>query len=175
MPVRILIILTLLAVPVLAQKQNAVQKTSPVAAEINQTVEAMQGTWLGKMAANVPGFAPETFDWSMNCQIVAKGAGLLCANRGRASIGSMEESCLLAFDPEGKAVHYMCVTSMGEVHDHKGRWVDAHTIEFEPLRAGMMGRPITERLRWRFADLNAFRIYRATAVESRNRITLNRV
>jgi len=153
MRTRILIILAVLTVPVRAQKQDAGPKTlGPVAPEINQTVEAMQGTWLGKMTATVPGFAPETFDWVMNCQIVAKGAGLLCANRGHASIGSMEESCLLAFDPEGKAIHYMCVTSMGEVHDHKGKWVDARTIEFEPLRAGMMGRPITETLRWRFPN-----------------------
>jgi hypothetical protein len=64
----------------------------------------------------------------------------------------MAESCLLAYDPEGKAVHYMCVTSMGEVHDHKGKWVDPKTIDFEPLLAGMMGQPITETLKWYFPD-----------------------
>jgi len=46
----------------------------------------------------------------------------------------------------------MCVTSMGEVHDHKGKWIDAKTIKFEPLQAGMMGKPITETLEWRFPD-----------------------
>jgi hypothetical protein len=66
----------------------------------------------------------------------------------------MAESCLLAYDPEGKAVHYMCVTSMGEVHDHKGAWKDANTIEFEPLRAGMMGQLVTETNRWYFPDAN---------------------
>lgn len=154
MCMRILITLALLTGPALAQKQDAVPKTSePVTApDVSRTVAAIQGSWLGKMTANVPGFPPETFDWTMNCKTVAKGAGASCTNWGRASIGSMEESCLLAFDPEGKAVHYMCVTSMGEVHDHKGRWVDAQTIEFEPLRAGMMGQPITETLRWRFPD-----------------------
>ena len=120
--------------------------------EVSKTVEAMNGTWLGRMTAHVPRVPAETFDWSMNCQIVAQGAGLSCSNKGKASIGAMSESCLLAFDPEGKAVHYMCVTSMGEVHDHKGKWVDDKTIEFEPLRAAMMGQSITETLRWHFAE-----------------------
>lgn len=48
----------------------------------------------------------------------------------------------------------MCVTSMGEVHDHKGKWTDAKTIEFEPLRAGMMGQLVTETNRWYFPDTN---------------------
>jgi hypothetical protein len=109
---------------------------------------------MGQMTANVPGFPLATFDWKMNCQPVAQRSGVSCTNTGTASIGSMAESCLLAFDPEGKAVHYMCVTSMGEVHDHKGIWVDSKTIEFEPLRAGMMGQPITETLRWYFPDSN---------------------
>lgn len=120
--------------------------------EVNRIVEAMNGIWTGKMTANVPGAPVESFDWKMNCQIVAKGAGLSCINTGKASIGSMAESCLLAYDPDGKSIHYMCVTSMGEVHDHRGRWVDPKTIEFEPLRAGMMGQPIVETLKWRFVD-----------------------
>jgi len=104
------------------------------------------------MTANVPGFPVATFYWTMDCKSVALDAGVLCMNSGKASIGLMEESCLLAFDPEGKAVHYMCVTSMGEVHDHKGQWKDNQTIQFEPLRAGLMGQTITETLLWHFSD-----------------------
>lgn len=122
--------------------------------EVGRIVEAMSGTWIGKMTANVPGFPAETFDWKMKCQGVAQGAGLSCTNTGKASIGSMSESCLLAFDPEGKAIHYMCVTSMGEVHDHKGKWIDDRTIEFEPLRAGFNGVMITEVLKWHFANVD---------------------
>jgi hypothetical protein len=88
----------------------------------------------------------------MDCKPVALNAGVLCTNGGKAAFGEMAESCLLAFDPEGKAVHYMCVTSMGEVHDHKGKWTDLKTITFEPLQAGMMGQKVTETLEWHFAD-----------------------
>ena len=104
------------------------------------------------MIAKVAAYPAETFDWKMDCKVVARGAGALCTNTGKASIGEMAESCLLAYDPEGKAVHYMCVTSMGEVHDHKGKWIDSKTIEFEPLRAGMMGQLVTETNRWYFPD-----------------------
>jgi hypothetical protein len=103
------------------------------------------------MIATVPGAQPESFAWTMDCKPIAFGAGASCANQGTASIGPMSESCLFAFDPQGNAVHYMCVTSMGEVHDHKGRWKDAKTIEFEPLRGGLMGKPITETNHWSFS------------------------
>jgi hypothetical protein len=152
MAFRVFLTIALLAVTTFAQNQGSKNRPPSQPPEVNQTVAAMSGTWLGRMTAKVSGFPAETFDWSMSCQVVAQGAGLLCSNKGTASIGSMTESCLLAFDPEGKAVHYMCVTSMGEVHDHKGKWIDAHTIKFEPLRAGMMGKPITETLEWRFPE-----------------------
>src|SRR6185503_12097559 len=87
--------------------------------EVKQTVDALKGTWTGQMIAKVPGYAPATFDWVMECKAVALGVGVACTNGGKASIGELSESCLFAFDPDGKAVHYMCVTSMGEVHDHK--------------------------------------------------------
>jgi len=144
------VLFLLVLCPVIAVAQEPVKKPPP--AEVSKTVDAIQGNWRGAMIANVFGFPPETFDWTMNCTVVALGAGSSCTNRGKASIGTMQESCLLAYDPEGKAVHYMCVTSMGEVHDHKGKWTDDKTIEFEPLRAGLMGQPITETLRWHFPD-----------------------
>ena len=104
------------------------------------------------MTANVPGAPSASFDWTMDCKPVSLGTGALCTNSGKSPIGDMAESCLFAYDPEGKAVHYMCVTSMGEVHDHKGKWIDTKTIDFEPLPAGMMGQSITETLKWYFPD-----------------------
>jgi len=120
--------------------------------EIRKTVEAITGVWKGQMTATIPGAPPASFSWTMDCKPVALNTGALCTNSGTASIGEMSESCLLAFDPEGSAVHYMCVTSMGEVHDHKGKWTDLKTIDFEPLQAGMMGQQVTETLKWHFDD-----------------------
>ena len=138
----------LLPLSALAQSQGG---SSPPP-ELKRTVEAVAGKWSGPMTAKIPGVAPETFNWTMDCRSVALGAGASCANEGKASIGLLSESCLFAYDPDGKAVHYMCVSSMGEVHDHKGRWKDDKTIEFEPLHAGMMGQQIIETLKWSFPD-----------------------
>src|SRR5262245_30669985 len=121
MRLAVALIFAFVAASALGQGQNAVPPR-PVPPEIAATVRAIQGTWLGQMTANVPGYPSATFDWTMDCKVVALGAGASCTNSGKASIGLMSESCLLAFDPDGRAVHYMCVTSMGEVHDHKGSW-----------------------------------------------------
>jgi hypothetical protein len=121
-------------------------------ADVSRTVAAFAGKWSGQMTATIPGAPSETFDWTMDCKPVAMGSGVSCTNGGKASIGVMAESCLLAYDPEGKAVHYMCVTSMGEVHDHKGQWKNGSTIEFEPLIAGMIGQTVTETLNWRLPN-----------------------
>lgn len=151
---RTLFAIGFLVAPGFAQAQTNRNPRPLPPPEVNRTVDAMKGTWLGQMTANVPGYPAETFDWKMVCTTIAEGAGVSCANSGKASIGVVAESCLLAFDPDGKAVHYMCVTSMGEVHDHKGHWTDASTIKFEPLRAGMMGESVTETLEWRFPEAN---------------------
>lgn len=142
-------------IPARQNKEPGQAKQTNAPPEVKQTVDALTGTWEGQMTATVPGYPPATFNWLMECKTVALGAGVACTNGGIASIGQLSESCLFAFDPEGKAVHYMCVTSMGEVHDHKGHWKDSGVIEFEPLRAGMMGGQVVETLRWQFTGLNS--------------------
>jgi hypothetical protein len=148
------IILAMLSIAVRGEQKPS-QAGPPAPPEVKQTVDALDGIWTGEMTARIPGNRPATFAWRMECKTVALGAGVACTNGGIASIGQMSESCLFAFDPDGKAVHYMCVTSMGEVHDHKGHWKDGRRIEFEPLRAGMMGSQVIETLRWQFSGANS--------------------
>ena len=152
--VRLIITILLVVLPATFDKQSTQVKPPIINSqpEIRRTVDAITGVWKGQMTANIPGTPPGSIDWTMDCKPVALNAGALCTNSGKASFGEMAESCLLAFDPEGKAVHYMCVTSMGEVHDHKGKWTDLKTIDFEPLQAGMMGKQVTETLKWQFDD-----------------------
>ncbi len=102
------------------------------------------------MTANVPEAPSETFTWTMECAEIALGSGVSCTMGGKPSIGHLSQTCLVAFDPVGKNVHYMCVTSMGEVHDHDGRWADEKTIEFEPLAGSFLDEPTIETIRWKF-------------------------
>src|SRR6516162_5277430 len=124
----------------------------PPPPQVKQTVEAVSGRWVGQMTAALPGLKPESFPWEMVCRPAALGAGATCAMKGIASIGTIEEACLFAYDPAGKAVHFMCVTSMGEVHDHQGQWSADHEIQFEPYPASWNGKPASEDVRFDFPD-----------------------
>jgi hypothetical protein len=119
---------------------------------VKRIVDAVVGRWTGSMKVNVPGAAPESFPWSVDCRPVALGTGAACTMEGRASIGDLAQACLVASDPWSHEVHYMCVTSMGEVHDHRGRWTDDATIAFEPLTGLLQGKSMTETLDWSFPD-----------------------
>jgi hypothetical protein len=122
-----------------------------VSPEIKQTVDAVLGSWNGQMTAVVPGGGSETFPWKMDCQRAALGAGAVCTSDGTASIGAMAQTCLLAYSREEKSVHYMCVTSMGEVHDHKGQW-KADSIEFAPLEGFLSGGRMVENVTMSFPN-----------------------
>lgn len=152
MKVPVAIACALLAASVPAQENAAPPLPSSVASEVRRTVAALAGSWTGKMTATMPDEPPETFSWTMDCKEIALGQGVSCTMGGTASIGPLAQTCLVAFDPVGKSVHYMCVTSMGEVHDHDGHWVDDRTLEFIPLAGTFMDEPTIETIRWRFTD-----------------------
>jgi len=120
--------------------------------QVKLVVEAVSGHWVGQMIAALPGLRPEPFPWEMVCNPAALGAGASCSMKGAASIGGIEEACLLAYDPDGKAIHFMCVTSMGEVHDHKGQWLSDRKIQFEPYPTSWEGKPATEDVTFNFPD-----------------------
>ena len=145
------------AIPVPAQER-------PDPSQVRRTVAALVGTWSGRMTAVGQDDPPETFPWTMECKEIALGAGVSCTMSGKSSTGPVAQSCLVAFDPVAKAVHAMCVTSMGEVHDHDGQWVDDRTIEFSPLAGTIMDEPTLKTMRWTFPD--------ARTIETRTLITL---
>jgi hypothetical protein len=134
----------------LAQTAFAAEpKVTPPPPEVAKTAKALLGRWVGEATATTPFDKPETFKWTIECKLIAMGAGAECTSGGKASIGKMAQTCLLAFDPDGKSVHYMCVSSMGEVHDHRGQW-KSDSIEYEPFQGGMSGQHITEFVKTSF-------------------------
>lgn len=124
----------------------------PSARQVKQTVDAVSGHWTGQVTATLPGLKPESFPWEMTCNPAALGSGAACSMEGLASIGAVEEACLFAYDPDGRAVHFMCVTSMGEVHDHKGQWTSDREMRFDPYPTSWDGKPATEDVKVSFPD-----------------------
>ena len=144
-------VLTIFAITCLAQApQPPSQPPSPP--QVKQTVDAVSGHWIGQMTAMLPELKPESFPWEMTCNPAALGSGAACSMKGLASIGAIEEACLFAYDPDGKAVHFMCVTSMGEVHNHKGQWISDREMQFDPYPTSWDGKPATEDVDISFPD-----------------------
>jgi len=146
------------SLPFAAQEPSAADDPPPpsaVAGQVGRIVTALIGSWSGAMTAAIPEEPSETFAWRMDCTEIALGAGVSCTMGGKPSIGHLAQTCLVAFDPVGRDVHYMCVTSMGEVHDHDGQWTNEKTIEFEPVAGSFLEEPAIETIRWTFPDPNA--------------------
>jgi len=120
--------------------------------DVKKVVDAFAGKWAMDAELTMPGAKPEKTKVTMECKKIAMGAGVSCAMEGKSSMGPMAQTCMIAHDPEGSGVHLMCVTSMGEVHDHKGKWKDDKTLEFEPYKGTMMGKPATETVTMAMAD-----------------------
>ena len=70
-------------------------------------------------------------------------AGASCSNSGRASIGVMAEHAFWLTILKEKPF-ITCAPLRWVRFTITGKWIDATTIDFEPLAAGMMGQPITE-------------------------------
>ena len=102
--------------------------------EVEKTTTAFRGKWTAEVTLTVGNATPETVPADLACRSIANGAGTACAMTGTSSLGAFEANCLIAFDPVGSTgVHFMCVTTDGEVHDHRGRWTDATHLTFERL------------------------------------------
>lgn len=113
-------------------------------------ISSMVGEWSGVMHASVPPNS-EDIPWRVSCTPIARGAGVLCRSGGSASIGPIDQSCLLAVAPGDEVTHLMCVSSMGEVHDHRGRFEDGR-IRFVPLRARISGKMAEEIVEYEVAS-----------------------
>ena len=164
--VLLIVMLTLTCVA----KHNNPNQPGP-SPQVKQTAEAVTGYWVGYMTTSLPGIKPEQFPWEMTCKVVALGSGAACSMKGTASIGPIEEACVLAYDPEGKAVHFMCVTSMREVHDHKGQWLGDYEIQFELYKTSWEGQPATEEVTFTFPNPDRIKTRSVITTEQGSRMT----
>jgi hypothetical protein len=146
-----------------AQDKKAEAKPDPKAAakpeappppppEVKKTTDAFVGSWATEATMEMGGKTEKVSKLKMDCQKIALGGGAYCSMAAKSSMGPMEQSCMAAYDPEGKAMHFMCVTSMGEVHDHKCNWTDDKTLTCEPYKGTMGGKPMTEDVTFSWTD-----------------------
>lgn len=124
--------------------------------ETDRLTQAFLGKWVGEMTAHTPYGPPETVAYTMECRSVASGHGLNCDTFGHSpSVGDLTQSCLLAVDPGTWKIHYMCVSNMGEVHDHVGSW-QGNKLQYEKYEGTANGAKVAEEISTEFLDADTF-------------------
>jgi hypothetical protein len=141
--------LLLLPAPALAAESAAAKapERPPPAPEVKKTVDAFAGATTFDCQLTLPGMdKPAKFKMTFNCKKTALGRAVECAaSAPKTSMGPWQGHFMVAYDEGGKAVHFMAVTSEGEVHDHVCQWKDGETMICDPLRYMLPGGgPATE-------------------------------
>jgi hypothetical protein len=152
-----------LLVPTLAFAGDAA-KPAPAAAppaqpappaDVKTTVDMFKGNWSFDSTINatgVPGMdKPVKFKMAFPCKTVADGNAVECTASAKTAMGPFDGTFLVAYDPYSKAVHFISVTNMFEVHDHVCQWKGGD-LSCTPLKAGMGagGDEITEDITMHF-------------------------
>ncbi len=119
---------------------NAPEKPPP-APEVRKTVDAFAGSTPFSCELTGPGMdKPVKFKMAFNCKKTALGRGVQCAaSAPKTSMGPWQGHFMVAYDEGGKAVHFMGVTSEGEVHDHVCQWKEDKTMTCDPLKYAVPG------------------------------------
>jgi Protein of unknown function (DUF1579) len=141
--------------------------------EVKKTVDALVGHWtLHGSDAEAGGKKPLKITAEVDCRVAALGAAIACDLKGNVSgSGPIEAATIVGYDPEERIVHWMEISSTGEYHDHRGKWI-GQTITFEPLVYVCSGKKCTETFTLSFPSANTFILKSVTeTAEGRSTIT----
>jgi hypothetical protein len=129
----------------------------PAPPEVKATVDAFKGNWKFETtmtATGIPGMdKPATSKMTFNCKAVAGGTAVSCDSKMKTPMGPFDALFVVTYDPYSKAVHFMGITNMHEVHDHVCAWA-GNDLNCKPLKGGMGpgGDEITEDLTMTFDE-----------------------
>jgi hypothetical protein len=130
-------------------------KPPPAPPEVKATVDAFKGNWRFETtmsATGMPGMdKPAVAKMNFNCKEVAGKTAVACESKMKTPMGPFDGLFVVSYDPYSKAVHFMGITNMHEVHDHVCKW-SGYELNCTPLKGGMgpMGDEITEDLKMKF-------------------------
>jgi hypothetical protein len=125
-------------------------KAPPAPPEVQKTVDAFKGHWKVDATLTLPDGTQAKGTAKIDCDKTALGSALACHFNGAfPQLGPHEESDLVAYDRGGKHVHFMAVSSDGEVHDHVCDW-QGDVLDCGTLSAFSGDQPVKETLRFDF-------------------------
>jgi hypothetical protein len=133
----------LLALSSLSTRAGA--EGNPPPPEMKKTVDAFAGHWTFTGTLTLPDGKSKPLKTRLTCTKAAGGKAVSCTEDTEVvGLGPMHAAYLVGYDTFSKRVHFMAITSDEAVHDHPCSWKDEHELACEPLKAGMMGKAITE-------------------------------
>jgi hypothetical protein len=125
-------------------------ETAPAPApEVARTSDAFQGRFQVDGTLAVGSAAPAKVRFAITCRRTALGRAAACSMAAKTPLGPMEGSMLVGYNELDKAVHFMSMTSDGEVHDHVCRWKGS-TLACDPLKGNLGAMSVTEDLSFQF-------------------------
>jgi hypothetical protein len=121
--------------------------------EVKKTVDAFAGKWAFDGVLAFEGKEVKG-KLTIDCKKIALGKAVACSMKGKFPGFPDEDSgVLVGYDIGGKAVHFMAMTTGGEVHDHRCQWKDASTLDCGSLAyTAVDGSPATEELAFTWPD-----------------------
>lgn len=122
----------------------------PPPAEAQRLSAMLVGSWKGRGTLTMEG-KPVPLDLELTCATSASAWAVTCQARGVDPAGKLhEETHLWGYNAETQKVHFFCVTSDGDVHDHVGSFT-AKGIAVQ-YTGTMDGKPMVEALSFEPTD-----------------------
>ena len=121
--------------------------------EVKKTVDAFAGKWAFDGVLAFEGKQVKG-KLAIDCKRIALGKAVSCSMKGKfPGFPDEDDGILIGYDIGGKAVHFMAMTSGGEVHDHACQWKDEKTLDCGSLAyTAVDGTPATEELVFTWTD-----------------------
>jgi hypothetical protein len=125
----------------------------PLPPEVARTVNAFAGKWTFDGVLSFEGKEVKG-KLAIDCRKIALGKAVSCSMKGKfPGFPDEDDGILVGYDIGGKAVHFMAITSGGEVHDHSCQWKGEETLDCGTLAyTAVDGSPATEELAFTWAD-----------------------
>ena len=132
---------TLAGLPLAAHAQPEPAKPPEVA----KTVNTFVGRWTLKGTDREPGADSVPVTATFDCRTAALGAAVDCRIEAGVHGARVEAAAVIGYSPDERVVRWMEISSSGEYHDHKGKWI-GNELVFEPLAYSAGGEKATENL-----------------------------
>lgn len=142
--------------------------------EVSKTVEAFVGKWTIQAEVTLPGAKPTKFSALIDCTKTAGGRAVYCHSpMTKTPFGDMELSTLISYNVGDQRWHNFEVTSQGDVHDHRCKWVDDKTSVCDPFKDSIDGKSATMDTKMTWPDKKTITISNVVTIDDGTKILMN--